>query len=312
MSNIIHMVLITPRLSLRTFSPSLSRSTPMLPMLLTLLMHPTLPMVLMLPKLPTHPTGPTLPTVPMLLKLPTLRMLLKLPMHPTLPTVPMVPMLLKLPTLRMVPKLPTLPTLPTLLKLPTLLMPSRLHIHIPCIRSTHRPPNSIRSSHNPSTLTHLIHSTLSSTLSTPNRLPSINSTHAPPSPNTLTNSTHSTLHSPHTDTRLRSTLTLSTHTALHNNKDPTHSIHIPSTLSTLSTRNTPSIPVTHRLIIAEGRPEDPHMPVTAPPRTSQCGQSTQHHPEEHLLQHLHLVVLDVLKQTFLLNTCTRDTLERLR
>lgn len=34
-----------------------------------------------------------------------------------------------------------------------------------------------------------------------------------------------------------------------------------------------------------------------------CSQSTKHHPEKHLLQHLQFVVLDVFKQTFLLDTC---------
>ncbi|KAL7406956.1 hypothetical protein ABVT39_000733 [Epinephelus coioides] len=61
------------------------------------------------------------------------------------------------------------------------------------------------------------------------------------------------------------------------NKDPTPNIHIPSTrntlntlntLSTHSTHTTLSIHVTHRPIIVEGRPEDPHMLVTALPRTS--------------------------------------------
>ena len=44
--------------------------------------------------------------------------------------------------------------------------------------------------------------------------------------------------------------------------------------------------------------------------SSQRGQSAEHHPEEHLLQHLHLIILDILEQTFLLNTCAEgQTLE---
>ncbi|KAM7422641.1 hypothetical protein PAMA_010606 [Pampus argenteus] len=182
---------------------------------------------------------------------------------------------------------------------PTLNMPSSLCIHMPLTHSTHSthstrnihntnsPPNStlIHSSHNCSTLILLIRSTPSSTHSTPNHLPSTNSTHAHHSP-ILTNSTHNIHHSTHMDMDIlhRSTLTLSTHMALPNNYHTpniripsipsilstrsTHSTH--STRSTRNTRNihtTPSIHVTHRLIIVEGRPEDPHMLVTTPPRT---------------------------------------------
>ncbi|AWP02777.1 Hypothetical protein SMAX5B_002221 [Scophthalmus maximus] len=169
-------------------------------------------------------------------------------------------------------------------------MPSRLHIHTPrirnilSIRSTHRLPHStpMPSSHNHSTRTLLtnntLSSTLSSTLSTLNRLPSTNSTHVPLSPNTLTNSTPSTNHSTHMDMPLCSTLTLSTH-MVQPNKDHTPSIRTRSTRSTHSTRSilnthntrsthtTPSIRATRRPIIVVDKPEDPHMLVTAPPRT---------------------------------------------
>ncbi|CAK6973781.1 unnamed protein product [Scomber scombrus] len=178
---------------------------------------------------------------------------------------------------------------------PTLNMPSSLLIHMPHIHSTHSthsthnthnthstpkihntnsPPHStlIHNSHNRSTLTLLIHSTPSSTRSTPSHPPSTNSIHARHSLSILTNSTRSIPHSTHMDTPHRSTLTLSTHMALPN-KDNIPNIHIPSILSThnthstRNTRTTPSIHVTRHPTIAEGLPEDPHMLVTAPPRT---------------------------------------------
>ncbi|KAJ4927567.1 hypothetical protein JOQ06_015292 [Pogonophryne albipinna] len=212
---------------------------------------------------------PTLLTTPSL-SLPTLSLPM-LSLSPSLSTP-------TLPTLPMLRTLPTLPTLPTLL---TLLMPSRLHIPTPCIRNTRRPPNSTHthSRHNPNTLTlsstpistpsSTPISTHSSTpsSSTPHHLLSTNSTHDPHSPNTLTNST---LPSTHTDIPLPST-----HTALPN-KDPTPNIHIPSTPSTRITAN---IHVTHRPIIVEGRPEDPHMLVTALPRTR--GHLTCLSPADH-------------------------------
>lgn len=40
--------------------------------------------------------------------------------------------------------------------------------------------------------------------------------------------------------------------------------------------------------------------------SSQCGQNTEEHPKKHLLQHLHLIILNVLKQTFVLETCRRN------
>ncbi|KAF3689895.1 ERC protein 2 [Channa argus] len=132
--------------------------------------------------------------------------------------------------------------------------------HHPQPQPPHAQPQPQPHSHNHSTHTLLTHSL---TLNIPNHLLNSNSTHVPHSPNTFTNSTLSTLHSTHMGILPHSTLTLSTHMAL-SNKDHTHSIHILSILSTLTLF---SIHVTHLLIIVEGQREDPHMLVTARPRT---------------------------------------------